>query len=153
MSRQDRRMKPGKDIAPLSVQNLDMLQVYLRSKVALLEPEIRRTASADVLKSTDKIDTIIKETILKDSGCPEAVRALSEERPSVYDILTSCHKYDPAKIQIFREMLSKVEKKEITSSTGYYETFKQIVPNSAQIIRDLQKEAASKKSTKAVNLQ
>lgn len=150
---QDRRLKPGKDIRPLKVHEFDMLHVHLRGQVALLEPEIRKTVGGDILKAPEKIDALIRETILKNTHCLQAVLDLSEQRPSVFNILTSCHKYDPAMVQIQRDNLRKVEQKELTSSTAYYETFKDTVPDSAQIIRDLQREATSKKSAGNLNLQ
>ena len=147
-------MKPGKDIAPLSLQEFDEARIYIRSKVEVLAPIIKANMTEHDLEDPEKLDDMTKDAILREANCPEAITQLSIDRPSVYDVLASTYRYDPDKIEIQRTMMRHMRAGKLTDREAYYEVFKQTHPNSKQIIKDLQKEAlADKKKSKNVNLQ
>ena len=153
-TRQERRLKPGKDIAPMTLPEFDAATIYIRSKVAALVPIIRANVSEADLKDPEKIDDMVKDAILREASCPKAITQLSIDRPSVYDVLASTYRYDPAKIEIQRKAMMQLQAGELSSGAAYYEVFKQTHPNSKKIIRDLQAEALEgKKKSKVVNLQ
>lgn len=159
-ARDERRMKPGKDIEPLAIEDFDIATVYLRQKVAYLQPlcltalqNLSPELFTDAVKTpkqeknvSEKLDDILKDTILKENGCPELIKRLSIDRPSVFDILASTYRYRPELIAIQRDILKKVRSNQLSGQAGYYECFKRTHPNSAMIIRDLQKEALDKQS-------
>ena len=221
MATQERRLKPGKDIAPLSLKDFDEIHALMRIKVdellphviagmptrQLARPELFDRRMADRLRKDDaelpdmktlcnsvawfrhaqwhdpmpqtengmsdeamkviapkivegrmdvmrtmtvkdfvdpeKLDDGIKDAILRQKGCLETITQLSIDRPSVFDILGSCYRYKPQLVAIVRSSLEQVRTGRASQQEGYYNAFCGIMPNSRQIIRDLQKEAAS----------
>jgi hypothetical protein len=111
--------------------------------------EIMRSMTVKDFRDPEKIDDGIKDAILRQKGCPEAIVKLSKERPSVYDLLASTHRYKPELIELQRNIIKKVSKGKLSKREGYYECFKGTLPNSSQIIRDLQKEAMANQSKPA----
>lgn len=87
------------------------------------------------------IDDKVKDMLLTSDDCEESVTRLSKERPSVFDVVASSHRYRPADIDKVRNIMERREKGLVGEDESFYELFKIIVPNSKQIIADLQKQA------------
>jgi hypothetical protein len=134
MSRIDRHLTPGKDIAPLTVADFDVAHDYLRAQVAVHLPTVEA-------KAVHVRDDLIKEAILNESSCPESIKTLALDRPTVFDILCSHNRYKPDMIAILRNNLKQVAAGTLSDSRGYYEVFRQLHPDSAQIIKGLQQQA------------
>jgi len=130
-------------------------QVHLALRFRQLRGDAMRTMELNDFSDLEKLDDGIKDTILRQKGCPAAVTALSKERPSIFDLLTSVYRYQANLIEIQRKIITQVRAGKLSAREGYYECFKSTTPNSSQIIRDLQKEAmsAQSKSANSVNLQ
>lgn len=130
-------------------------QVHLALRFRQLRGEAMRAMELNDFSDLEKIDDGVKDTILRQKGCPAAVTALSKDRPSAFDLLTSVYRYRSDLIEVQRKIVTRVRTGDLSARNGYFECFKKTTPNSNQIIRDLQKEAmsAQTKSTNSVNLQ
>jgi len=130
MSLRHRRLEPGPDIAPLTVAELDQVHAYCRAQVTQI------LASQPLLD-----DQGLKEAILNQEDCPELIKRVSLDRPSVFDILCSKSRYKPELFALQRSLLVKLESKTASESAVFQELFKTLIPNSSTIIRNLQKQA------------
>ena len=144
MSRIDRHLTPGKDITPLTVDEFDAAHDYLRAQVATQLPAVEA-------KAVHVRDDLIKEAILNEPTCPETIKTLALDRPTVFDILCSHNRYKPEMIAILRGNLQQVAAGTISDSRGYYEVFRQLHPDSAKIIKGLQQQARAAQGS--VNIQ
>jgi hypothetical protein len=142
MSRIERRLEPGQDIAPLTVVEFDQAHDYLRAQVAVHLP-------AYATKAPNVQDDLIKEAILNDPACPEYIKTLSLDRPTVFDILCSHTRYKPEMIAIQRGILEQVQSGRMESSKGYYEVFKKLVPNSNAVLQGLRQQAQQEQAKSA----
>lgn len=138
----------GVPMLPLLVQR-GVIETVRKERAAVLGGLSKNDFEAD------KLDDAIKDAILGEEGCPQAIRRLSTERPSAFDVLASAFRYKPELVEIQRQVLRQVETGAIDSSAGYFQCFMQTLPNSDQIVHDMQKEAAEKQagSDKIVNLE
>lgn len=100
-----------------------------------------------------KLDDALKDYILRQPNCSAAVTRLSKERPSAFDILASAFRYKPELVEIQRNIIRQVEAGTLDNSMGYFKCFLQTLPNSDQIVRDLQQEAARKEDGKITNVE
>lgn len=139
MSMIHRRLEAGQDIAPLAVADLDIAQSYCRAQVADL---INKHPLFD--------DNAIKEAILNNADCPDLIKRVSLDRPSVFDLLCSKTRFRPDLFALQRKLLAQLEDKTISEQDAFDHIFKTMIPNSSTIIKDLQK-AAQKHS--ATNIQ
>jgi hypothetical protein len=129
------RFEPGKDIRPMKKKEFDQAHIYLQSRVnELTSGQLNQREN----ESNDDHDDRIRDTILRDPKCPEYIMQISKDRPSFYDIFASKHKYRPELVALMEARFSSVGKSE-----SYLDMFMQMVPNSRNVIRDLQKEAMS----------
>lgn len=130
MSMIHRRLEAGENIAPLTVAELDIAQAYCRAQVAEL-----------TTKNPLFDDAAIKEAILNDTACPELIKRVSLDRPSVFDLLCSKHRFRPDLFALQRKLLLQLEDKTISEQDAFDNIFKTMIPNSSTIIKDLQKAA------------
>jgi hypothetical protein len=128
-----RRFEAGADIAPLKVAELDQARTYCRSKV-----------DAMVSAKPQSDDQALKESILNDADCPEYIKELSLQRPSVFDLLCSKTRFKPELFEMQRNLLLKLESKAVSENEAFNDLFKSLIPNSSTIIKDLQKTVATK---------
>lgn len=124
-----RRFEAGADIAPLKVAELDRARTYCRAHV-------------DAHPQLD--DQALKESILNDVACPDYIKDLSLQRPSVFDLLCSKTRFKPELFEMQRNLLLKLENKSVSESDAFNDLFKNLIPNSATIIKDLKKTVAAK---------
>jgi hypothetical protein len=156
MSSVERRFKPGADIAPLTLDAFDRCHEYLRRRVLLLGPACRRAVTMERGESNPdddasfserdrtQVDNMIQELIRIDRNLPNEVRQLIDERPTVFDILSSAFRYDANNIELQRRMLQRVRGGHLELGKAMFEMFKEVVPNSDRIIHDMQEEARRK---------
>jgi hypothetical protein len=127
-----RRLEAGADIPPLKVADLDAARVYCRNQV-----DVR-------LKAQPTLDDQgLKEAILNDADCPDLIKRLSLDRPSVFDLLCSKSRFRPDLFDLQRKLLLQLENKDVAESDAFNELFRSLIPNSSTIIKDLQKAAAA----------
>ena len=130
MSMIHRRLEAAENIAPLTVAELDITQAYCRAQVAEL-----------TTKNPLFDDAAIKEAILNDTACPELIKRVSLDRPSVFDLLCSKNRFRPDLFALQRKLLLQLEDKTISEQDAFDNIFKTMIPNSSTIIKDLQKAA------------
>lgn len=135
-----RRLEPSADIAPLKVAELDEARSYCRNQVEQLVADQPRLD-----------DQGLKEAILNHADCPELIKRLSLERPSVFDLLCSKNRFRPELFDMQRQLLLQKETGRISEQDMFNRMFHQMVPNSATILRDLQK--AAEKAQTSANIQ
>lgn len=133
----DTPMPSGTPMLPFSVQRT-AIDAIVSNRMEVLST----MANADF--DPGKLDDELKDTILRHKNCPESVIRLSKERPSVFDVLASAHRYRPDLLEIQKTVLAEVRSGELEGSKGYFECFMRTLPDSDRIIRDLQREAAEK---------
>lgn len=131
----ERRLEPGKDIAPMTRKEFDCAHRYLQARVAALTAPEKMVAQRPGEEDNDHDDRV-RDCILRDPRCPKYIVQISKDRPSFYDIFASKHKYRPDLVALMEAKFDSVGKSE-----SYLDMFMDLVPNSRTIIRDLQKEA------------
>lgn len=112
---------------------------FIGEMVKEYRSDIMKTFTVNDFENPDVIDNGLKDLILREASCPENITKLSKERPSVFDIYASCHKYNPNFVSLAVKLQN--EKTSAKSGMDYYEYFKRIHPNSKNIIRDLRMQA------------
>jgi hypothetical protein len=130
MSVLHRRLEPGADITPLTVQELDYAHEYCRAQVKAL------------LVSQPRLDDHgLKEHILNDANCPELIQRISLDRPSFFDLLCSKTRYRTDLFDLQRKLLLSMENKTMPEAEAFQALFKTLIPNSNTILRDLEAQA------------
>lgn len=129
---------------------------YLSKKLIQHKSEVvKKYIKIKDFKDKVKLDEEIKKIILNDENCPTMIKNFSINRPTAFDILSSCYRYDKNLTAIQKSLMKKIEKMDITDKDSYFECFKETVPNSGVIIKDLQKEAMAQQqqSSNKVNFE
>lgn len=130
-----RKLVAGPDINILSEDKFTELETYVRGRVKALLPEVKKEAPVNM------VDDVMREKIISEPNCPPNVIRLSEERPSVYDILCSEKRYNTQMIKMVIKHFNRIQSGKVKQRDGVYNCFKEMVPDSDRIIHDYQQEA------------
>lgn len=84
-------------------------------------------------ENPDVLDLVMQNAMVKYG--PEELRSFSEQRPTVFDVLSSVHRYRPALVAMQRKMLVATERGTLSSGDAASKIFDSIAPNS-QAIKD-----------------
>lgn len=116
---------------------------------------IMATFAPTDFQDPEEVDDKVKDMLLTADDCPEALTKLSKERPSAFDVLASSYRYNPERIDKARGVMRRREGGLVGDDESFFELFKLIVPNSKQIIADLQRQAMQEQQgrSNAVNLE
>jgi hypothetical protein len=145
----ERRFEPGHDIRPLTLKEFDEVRAYLRLQVDALGPMLQHKHG---IKEKAALDDAVKGAILQDVQCPTTIKTLAEERPSVFDILSSTYRYKAELIEVQRKMMAQMETGRVSEKEAYFNVFMNTHPNSKRIVADLQRQELDKAQQK-INLQ
>ena len=121
----------------------------MRLQVDALGPMLQHKHS---IKEKAALDDAVKGAILQDAQCPQNIKTLAEERPSVFDILSSTYRYKADLIEVQRKMMAQMETGRVSEKEAYFNVFMNTHPNSKRIVADLQRQELDK-AQKTINLQ
>lgn len=128
--------------------------VDLYGRVTELKRDIQRNNSKQGTPALglEEMDDQIKHLILADPQCPEFIRNLSRDRPSVFDIYASFLKFKPQFVAIQLRQAQDIELGKQSRDRSYFSVFTQM-PRGREIVRSIQQQALreNKTSTKRVN--
>ena len=92
---------------------------------------VMATLPLSAFVNLDAVDLVMQATMV--ARGPAELRGFSEERPTVFDIFSSCHRYRPELVAMQRGMLLRTENGSLTIADAAATIFDRIAPNSHEI--------------------
>jgi hypothetical protein len=86
----------------------------------------------------EAVDEVMQRALITTG--PAELQEFSEQRPTVFDVLSSCHRYRPALVALQRSMLLQTEAGALSIGDAAAQLFDRIAPNSAQIKQEIIKQ-------------
>lgn len=146
-----RALRAGHDIMTAVRAEYMPSSAELHGRVHEIKLELKRADEQAGRKSDfTEMDDRVKHTILSD--CPEFIRTLSRERPSVFDIYGSFLKFKPQFVAIQLRQAEEIEAGRQSRDGSYFSVFTQM-PKGREIVRGIQQQAMrdDKSKLKRVN--
>ena len=122
----------------MATKSIKSAPTWLKQVAALCERHRGAVMAQQPLSAfgnLEAVDWVLQHAMIE--AGPADLKEFSEQRPTVFDILSSCHRYRPALVALQRSMLAQTETGALSSADAAAQLFDRIAPNSDAIKQEI----------------